>query len=239
MKKGAKEPISRADMEKYQAERQGLEAEVLDEILLSRKRGWQVGLGGFTFGILSLFVMGFVIYRYSQPVPAHLLVLNPATNSIEQVSLLTPQTTYGEQNDTFWVSRFVTSFESYDFNAAQVDYNTVGLMSSSAVADLYSKRYKWGTSQAADKVLGDSENTTVKIASVILDRENSVATVRFSTTKKFRTRPGSEPSQYWIATVAYTYDNVLLKAAERYINPLGFRVLSYRVNAEAAGNVGG
>jgi hypothetical protein len=39
--------------------------------------------------------------------------------------------------------------------------------------------------------------------------------------------------QFWIATLSYRYDNMELTAAQRYINRLGFRVYSYRVNAES------
>ncbi|WP_079949118.1 type IV secretion system protein [Salmonella enterica] len=54
-----------------------------------------------------------------------------------------------------------------------------------------------------------------------------------------RQRPNPEPPRYWIATIAYEYKALPMTAQQRYINPLGFRVTSYRKNAENVGAVGG
>uniref|UniRef100_UPI002B05C67C type IV secretion system protein n=1 Tax=Citrobacter koseri TaxID=545 RepID=UPI002B05C67C len=86
---------------------------------------------------------------------------------------------------------------------------------------------------------GSPERTTVHINSVITDREHGVATVRFTTQQRIRQRPNPEPPRYWIATIAYEYKALPMTAQQRYINPLGFRVTSYRKNAENVGAVGG
>lgn len=230
MKRDA-DAITKQDMANFQETRKELEVDLLDEVLGSRKLAWRVAgcLGGLA--ALSMGVMALVMYRYSQPVPAHMLVMN-TDGSVKEVSLLTPQSSYGEVSDTYWTAKFVEHFEGYDFNLAQGDYNAVGLMAGPVVAEQYQERYKWGTEDALDRRWGDSRAVRVKISSVILDRDNGIATVRFSTTEKHRSRSLAEKPQHWIATLAYTYDNMLLKADERYINPLGFRVISYRVNPE-------
>ncbi|MBD4984571.1 type IV secretion system protein VirB8, partial [Xanthomonas citri pv. citri] len=58
-------------------------------------------------------------------------------------------------------------------------------------------------------------------------------------TRKVRQRPNSEPPEYWIAVVSYKYEKSLMTSSQRNINPLGLRIMSYRVNPEAANNVGG
>ena len=233
------EAITKADMAAFQEERQNLETDLLDEVLKSRRAAWWVATGLGALSAVAFAVSGFTMYRYSQPVPAHMLVMN-TDGSIQQVTLLTPQSTYGEVADTYWVSEFVRHYESYEFNTAQVDYDAIRLMASSGeVADEYQKRYKWGTKEAMDKTVGDRKSVKVKVSSVILDRETGIASVRFSTTEKYRTRGADEAPQFWIATLSYRYDNMELTAAQRYINPAGFRVYSYRVNAESVASVGG
>ncbi|HGW5540831.1 TPA: virB8 family protein [Pseudomonas aeruginosa] len=231
------EAITKADMANFQRERLDLETDLLDEVLKSRRVAWWVATGLGALSAVAFAVSGLTMYRYSQPVPAHMLVMN-TDGSIQQVTLLTPQSTYGEVADTYWVSEFVRHYESYEFNTVQADYDAVRLMSSSDVAEDYQKRYQWGTKESMDKIVGDRKLVKVKISSVILDRENGIATVRFSTTEKYRTRGADEAPQFWIATLSYRYDNMELKAAERYINPAGFRVYSYRVNAESAASGG-
>jgi type IV secretion system protein VirB8 len=230
-------PVTREDVEKYRAERRGLEVDVLDEVLLSRRRAWQVASGFGALAAVAFIMAGGTVLRYSQPIPEHMLWMNKDTGEVQQVALMRGETTYGDVIDSYWVSRYVVHHESYDFYSAQADYDAVGLMSSGQVADDYQQRYR-GT-DAMDKRLGDSENTVVHVTSVILDREHGIATVRYTTTKKYRQRPLPEPTQYWIATVAYKYVVSPMTATQRYINPLGFCVTSFRTNAESVGKVGG
>jgi type IV secretion system protein VirB8 len=231
--------ISRADIEKYRGERRGLEVDYLDEVLESRKRAWTVATGfGALAGVCVVAVLG-VVFRYSQPIPEHLLTINKDTGEVQEVSLVRGEETYGEVVDSFWIAQYVVHHESYDFYAAQADYDAIGLMSSADVADEYRVSNGFGSSTAIDKRLGDSENTRVHVTSVILDTTHGVATIRYTTTRKFRTRPIAEPPQYWIATVGYRYIVKPMTATQRYINPLGFQVTSFRTNAESAGRVGG
>nr|QDH75884.1 hypothetical protein [Pseudomonas mendocina] len=221
------EAITKADMAVFQQERQDLETDLLSEVLNSRRTAWwaATGLGGLA--AVAFAVAGLTMYRYSQPVPAHMLVLNP-DGSIQQVSLLTPQSTYGEVSDTYWVSGFIRHYETYEFNTVQADYDAVGLMSGPDVAEQYQNRYKWGTKEAMDKVVGDRKSVRVKISSVILDREKGIATVRFSTrgckpeTQKFPSADQHGLSRAWsmsscIArmTSSWVYDLALGSSASR------------------------
>ena len=228
-------PVTADVLETYQEERQGLEVDLLDEVLGSRKRAWQVAGWGIGFAFLSLALSGFVIWRYSQPVPEHLLVANQQTGGVQEVSLLPDQTTsFGEAIDAYWVSQFVVHHEGYEFYSAQADYDFISLTATGEVADAYQKR--WSGADAPDQKLGDSEMTVVNVSSVILDRDHGIATVRYTTTRKYRSRPGAEPPKFWIATVAYRYEAKLMTARQRFINPLGFRVAAFRPTAEATEN---
>ncbi|WP_058362020.1 virB8 family protein [Xanthomonas translucens] len=231
--------VTRDTIDHYQQERRGLEVDVLDEVLLSRKRAWQVAA---CFGVLTVASIGlsmFIVHRYSQPLPQHILWQDGKTGAVEQLSLTKDTKSYDEITDSYWISQFVQHYESYDFNTAQVDYDAVGLMASPEVAEQYVTRYKWGTTDAIDKRIGDSENTRVHINSVILDSASGTATVRFTTTRKVRQRPTSEPPQYWIAIIGYKFEKSLMTASQRNLNPLGLRITSYRVNSESANKVGG
>lgn len=234
LSKGAM-PITADALEKYKEERQGLEVDLLDEVLMSRRRGWQVGAAGMAFGALGLLLAGFVIWRYSQPVPEHMLVANPQTGGVQEVSIVPGQTSsYGELIDSYWIAQFVIHHQGYEFYTAQADYDFINLTAAGEVADKYQKL--WNGADAPDKKLGDSEMTTVNVVSVIPDREHGTATVRYTTTKKYRSRPTPEQPVHWIATVAYKYEKKLMTAKQRYINPLGLQVLAFRPNTEATEN---
>lgn len=230
--------ITRADMDQYRKERGSAEVDLLDEVLLSRRRAWQVACGGLGFGLLAWIVAGGTMLRYAQPLPEYMMTLNNSTGELSQVSVVPQTVTMKESTDQYWVSQFVIHHESYDFYAGQTDYDFMRLTAVGQVADDYMKQYRGA--HPKDKVLGDSQSTTVHITSVILDSKHEVATVRYTTTTRFRDRANAEPAQYWIATIGYSYNpHKLMTAEDRYINPAGFEVSSFRPNSESVGKVGG
>ncbi len=229
-----KHGITRDRIDEYKKERRGLEVDVLDEVLKSRKVAWIVASVGAVLAVVALFLAGFVVQRYSQPIPEHILTINKDTGVVQQVNLLPDQkTSYGEVVDSYWVSQFVIHYESYDFYSAQADYNAVGLMAAPQVSEPYLNQF--AGPDAKDKRLGDSLSTRVHVSSVILDRKAGTATIRFSTQDKYRDRPMPELQKEWIAVLAYKYENFPETASQRFINPLGFRVLSFRAQPVAVG----
>ncbi|MFK8838772.1 type IV secretion system protein [Klebsiella michiganensis] len=208
----------------------GLEVDLMDEVLKSRRTAWMVATGSAVVTVFALSLVGYVVHKYSQPIPAHLLTLNEATHEVQQVKLTRDQTSYGDEIDKFWLTQYVIHRESYDFYSVQVDYTAVGLMSTPNVAESYQSKFKGRN--GLDKVLGDSETTRVKINSVILDKPHGVATIRFTTVRRVRSNPVDDQPQRWIAIMGYEYKSLAMNAEQRYVNPLGFRVTSYRVNPE-------
>ena len=75
----------------------------------------------------------------------------------------------------------------------------------------------------------------VKVLSVTLqsDAVGLKATVRFEKTAKRTEAEASDQPQYFIATIAYEY-RLSMKGQEKDLiqNPLGYKVTSYRVDAE-------
>ncbi|HBV4265969.1 TPA: type IV secretion system protein [Klebsiella pneumoniae] len=236
-KKNKNQAITREELNKYHEETQGLERDMVNEILNSRSRAWKTATAFFVFAVVSMVTAVGVIIRFAQPLPAYLTTINKDTGEVSQVKITRDEATYGDVIDQYWISQFVIHRESYDFNSIQVDYDAMSLMAAGEVADEYLSMFK-GPNRI-DKRLGDSERTTVHINSVITDRAHGVATVRFTTQQRIRQRPNPEPPRYWIATIAYEYKALPMTAQQRYINPLGFRVTSYRKNAENVGTVGG
>lgn len=223
--------LKREQIESFKKERQGLEVDIMNEVLSSRRTAWRVATVSIIAGIVGFGVAATVIHKYSQPMPPFLLTYNSADHDIQQIKMTRDQESYGQALDTMFLTRYVLARESYDFNSVQADYDAVGLMSTPNVADSYLTKFRGRNSIV--KQLGDSEVTRTYINSVILDREHSVATIRFTTIRRVRSNPVDDPPRHWIAVMGYTYQALPMNATQRQINPLGFRVTSYRVNPES------
>jgi len=231
-------PIKKRDADVLSQEMSGAELDLMDEVLSSRQRAWRVASGSLVFSLACLLLAGTVVVEYSQPVPASILAYNtqdPA--SIQEVSLSEDKRSYGETEDTYWLSQAVIAYESYDYTTIARYYDQVGLMFLGVASDNYKALYTG--KNALDKVLGDTKTTTTTVISVLLDTKTGSATVRFKTVDHYMQRGVDEKPQYWIVTLGYEYRKVPMTSTQRMLNPLGLKVTSYTKRAEAANSVAG
>lgn len=145
------------------------------------------------------------------------------------------KTTYGEELDKYWLSTFVINRQSYDWETIQNMYDIVNLMSSDDVFSQY-KRYINNKDSSPLHLLRDKKSIVAQVKSITfigLSGDN-VAQVRYLT--YVRNNDGTTakefPPQHWIATIAYDYKKTIKTEAERRVNPLGFRSVSYKVDSE-------
>jgi type IV secretion system protein VirB8 len=148
-----------------------------------------------------------------------------------------PTTTYGVLVDEYFASLYVTSRESYDWDLAQRDYDTVKAFS---VVNGSTFR-EWDTFIKSQKsplvVLNDKAKVVINITSRNTDVQTSTSVIRF--TKTIIGQDGKPsaliPPTNWIATLKYEYPNPKLKPAQRRLNPLGMQITSYRQVEEKVG----
>ncbi|QNT77565.1 virB8 family protein [Entomobacter blattae] len=224
--------LTKTALAAHQSKALGLERDLLAELISSRNFSRRVSTLSLCLGLFCVAGLGYTIHRYAQPIPEHILTINMDTGEINTVSLLTEQKTYGEVIDQYWVGQYVLHHEGYDYYTLQQDYDAVSVMSSPVVAGDYAKLFSGN--EAMDRKLQDSMIRTVHLVSVILDRENQIATVRYTTQDKYANRSIPEEKKHWIATVAYSYQKTVLTASQRFLNPLGFQVTSFKAQPEAA-----
>jgi type IV secretion system protein VirB8 len=226
--------VKSEDFAAYLVESRGLERDFIREVLRSRRAAWRTAAGAGVFGIVALAVLGVQIHESSQPVPPFILRVDNATGQTDVLSVMkTRQDSYGEVIDQFWLNQYVLHRESYDYQTIQADYNATGLMSAPDVAAEY--HHVFEGDQARDKVLADRARILVETESPpVVNAATSTATARFTTVVHWKSNKPDEV-RHWIATIAYRYVNSPMKPQDRLINPLGFQVMSYRVDPELRG----
>jgi type IV secretion system protein VirB8 len=197
---GELEPVTKASMVSYQAEHAAQDVDLIDEVVKSRTIAWNVAKGFGLFGSLAIVLAAVVVFRYAHPVPTKMLLWNGDLRQWVEASTMPPTTSYGIEEDKYWIALFVNHIEAYDFYAAQAHYDAVSLMATPQVADPYKAMF--AGPKGLDKVLGDSIKTTVKVTNVMPDPAHGVATVRYTLTTKYKARPLPEPPVYKIATIA-------------------------------------
>ncbi len=198
----------------------------------SKRIAWLVATACLLIAGLAILAV-IAMLPLKQTVP-YLIYVDKSTGITQVVDVATPsKITQDEVNAKHWVTRYIQARERYIYQLLQEDYDFVMATSDAAQQKIFAKIFEPGPNKK-DAVLRDQVEERIRIASVQLaPGQAGRATVRFI---KETYRAGArEPEKVetmivdlafgWAPVGAWTEKN-------RLINPLGFRVLAYRVTPE-------
>lgn len=219
------------------------EKTLMDIRLKNERRAWTVaGISTFT----SLCLIGGLFYMLPLKQKEPYLVMADVYTGQATVAKLTGNwnnnnITANEAVNKSNISHFIIARESFDSQIIyDNDWATVYSMSVPNVSDSYRNLMNKSNPNSPFNIYGSAKSIRVKILSIVLDNSGKAdgrdasATVRF---QRFLLNKSTGISSFIdsnIATLTYTYNNNL-KMDEKYRlkNPLGFQVLSYRVDPDA------
>lgn len=200
----------------------------------SERRAWRVAWG-FGIGFVLVCVALMLLTPLKEAIP-YLVRVDSSTGVPDIVTAIDEKGVgYDEVIDKYFLARYVTARETYDWYTIQKDYETVGLMSTANVGKVYASQFEGPN--ALDKKYGSTITQTIKIVSVVPnDRAKGIGTVRYIKLTGRTDDPNSREATRWVATIGYEYRNAAkLKESSRLINPLGFTVKSFRPDPETIG----
>lgn len=196
------------------------------------------------FSLASLVFSTIAIFLVYNNIPIvtvepFVIQVQPKSGITQVVNPQTSEELTGNQSiNQYFIVRYVTAHESID-GALPFNFETVRLMSD---ANIVFPAYTWSVNQSnPESYLARSMGKgirSVKIRSIQRMDQNpncvdTVCTVqvRAVITEGERNAAATRTISQ-IITMEYTFTNVNLTIEERYVNPLGFRVLSYQVTTE-------
>ena len=207
---------------------------VTDDLEQSQKRAWQVAAGAGALALL-LAVALVILLPLKEREPYTLLV-DRQTGNVEALAPMDGQdVTVDEALTRSFLVQYVNARESYSADTVQEDYRKVALWSDTEVRRNYASRMDADnpSSPLASLPRGTAIRTEVKSVSNL---EKNKALVRFVTTRSSRGGFPQSP-QHWVAIINYRFVAAEMSEADRFINPLGFQVTSYRRDAETVREV--
>ncbi|TFL14070.1 type IV secretion system protein [Pusillimonas caeni] len=212
------------------ARAQGVERDLLSQILLSRRRAWQVAAAS-VFTTICATVAVAAITPLKEPPELYVVRVNDATGEIKYVSRLADaKENYGDRLTRTFINEFVLACESYDWYTIQNTHDRCALYSAPSVQKEYGKKFQG--EQALQKTYAQHTRVRVDVRSITLGPKQS-ANVRFS--RRTENNMGQvTKEENLIATLAYDYVNADLTEDAGRINPIGFQVLSYDTDVEVA-----
>lgn len=186
----------------------------------------------FAFGSLAISMAMAGVLLVAMPfktVEPYLIKVDSTTGFTQVSRPLSQSVDPSESLTKYFINMYVISRESYDWNSIQSDFSIVQAMSSEKVFSAYDVAIR--DNNGPLKVFEDSKRavTTVENTSFINDE---MAQVRFVVNVYDRNGKLSTnyPARRWIATLTYDYAKEKRTESQRLLNPLDFKVTSYRVD---------
>ncbi|TLD80726.1 type IV secretion system protein [Helicobacter sp. MIT 11-5569] len=196
----------------------------------SNKRAWLIAFISIFIAILS--IVAVVLLTPLKTIEPYVIRVDNTTGMVDILTILDEkEITKNEALDKYFIGTYIKAREGYYYELLNQDYLLTQLMSSEKVANEYRAWYEGDN--ARDQILKNSNEVSVQILSIVLGESNGVktSTIRaIITTKNLNTRGTAHATK----VITLSYDYILAKASEenRILNPLGFKVLTYRVDDE-------
>jgi type IV secretion system protein VirB8 len=207
------------------------EREKIIEIKRSRKIAWIIA--GISIAICSISILAFLVALLMRTEPEPTIIKVDTSTGASEVlrSVRDSQDRYDDIINKYWLAQYLYNCEGYDWYLISQQFENCKFMSAPIVAADFSSKVQDPNSPL--KVIQDRGKVIVKIVSITF--LNTAAQVRF-TTEGVGT--GGEPIngfplRKWIATISFEFKPGLMSEQQRLINPLGFKVLAYRLDPEA------
>jgi type IV secretion system protein VirB8 len=208
----------------------GYERDKVQEARNSKTIAWCVA-GGATMLALVTVVTSAIVVQDNKPNPPAVLQVDRSTGEVRALKTLADaKIEYGKATDLFNLRRYVELRESYDWETIQDTFNAVMLMSSPTEAASYKALNNEHNPLAPVNVLRDRFRVIAKAGTVTWI--GKTALVSFYK-KTIPLRGDREPTtMYYVATVAYGYEDFPMDDRDRGINAAGFKARSYQVTSD-------
>lgn len=202
---------------------------VTEDLERSNRRAWIVAIIAAVIALLEAVALVFLL-PLKTTVPFTLLV-DRQTGNVEALAPMDAQVVAPDSALTrSFLVQYVTARESFALPTLQDDYRKVSLWSDGKVRDTYQRAMNAATPNSPLSVLPRDATIRTEVKSVSNLAEGR-ALVRFQTT---RIEPGAspQPASHWAAIINYSFSTAEMTEKDRFTNPLGFQVTSYRRDAE-------
>lgn len=222
---------ARESLDAYYSEAGSWAEDRQDELRGSRRTAWIVAAVAVVIALCEALALLFLM-PFKTVVPYTLLV-DKTTGYVQELKPIDAQKIAPDSALTqSFLVQYVIARESYDKAQVQATFAKVGLWSSGvAKSDYIAGMVDSNPSSPLHLPTSTIIDTRVKSVSPL---EGNSALVRFETVR--RDAGGQlQPPLAWVAVIKYRFSAAPMRSEDRFVNPLGFQVTSYRRDQESVG----
>jgi type IV secretion system protein VirB8 len=224
--------LSRKGLDAYYAEAASWNRDRVQALRSSRRVSWWIAAVAAAIALLE--AVALVVLMPLKRVEPYTLMVDRTTGFVQALKPLDPASVAPDTALTqSFLVQYVSAREGFDIATLNADYRKVALLSSGAARSTYVSAMQASNPASPLALYPRSTVLDVKVKSVSPLGPDS-ALVRFDIVRSdsgVQPRPGLP----YVAVLRYRYSSEPMKLEDRFINPLGFQVVSYRRDAEAIG----
>jgi len=221
---------SPAGLDAYYADSASWNHDRVSAIRSSQRLAWWIAGAACLVAVLE--AVALVVLMPLKQVEPYTLMVDKTTGYVQALKPLDPgKVTPDSALTQSFLVQYVIAREGFDLATVNQNYRKVALFSTGAARSSYLTQMQ--ASNPASPLItlprGAAIDARVKSVSPV---GQDTALVRFDTV---RTDPNgqAQPPSPWIATIGYRYSTDPMNLEDRFVNPLGFQVVSYRKDPEA------
>ncbi|MGC8518111.1 MAG: virB8 family protein [Steroidobacteraceae bacterium] len=203
----------------------------------SARRAWRVAVGA-SLCVVAL-AAAIAVMMPLKRIEPYLIRVDARTGAVDVVPPYRGADTFGTTIARYFLMRYVSVCERFDYALAATDYQRCGAFNSSRLNAALYARWARGNPRSPLNTHRDGSSVGVRIQAVsFLGRAlggGRLAQVRF---ERIARQPGGavRERRQWIATIDYRFTGAPAHAAARRWNPLGFEVTALELEREALGS---
>jgi len=220
-------PVLNTNHDDYFKIAQSWDEQINGALRSSKNRAWLIAL--FCMGITSLSLIALLLLLPLKSFEPYVLSVDRQTGYVEMTKgLYAGNLSEDEAVTQSNLVRYVSARESYNHSILRENYDFVVLLSEGTALTAFQKLWNAQNPDNPSVKLGKKAAVDIRIKSVSL-LNNKTASVRF-----LREQHDNElvTITHWNAIINFHYAQKPMKMADRFSNPLGFKVTNYRINPE-------
>ena len=217
-------------LDTYFAEASSWNGDRLRAMSSSRRAAWCVAAGASAIALLEATAL--VLLTPLKTVEPYTLMVDKTTGYVQALKPLDLAETSPDASLTqSFLYQYVIAREGFDLGTLKADYRKVALFSADRARSSYLRMMSASNPESPLQLYPRSATVDVRIKSVSPIGAHTVL-VRFDT---IRSDAGAQPqpARSWVAAIGYRYSSQPMSIEDRFVNPLGFQVISYRKDPEA------
>ena len=212
----------------YFAEARSWDQDRVRDAIRSRRLAWIVA--GSASLIAGASVLAVAALAPLKTVAPYVIRVNETTGAVDVQTAITGARPirYDEAVTKYFLAQYVRARESWLPASAEESFRQVALLSHPAEQKRWQVAASPSNPQSARSQWGDNAVVEARVRNIAFIN-SKVANVRFT---RVVTTDAESTSSDWIATISFNYTNAPMEEGDRFRNPLGFQVLTYRADPE-------